>query len=167
VFILTVGGIRSADDVDTAAGGRGQGRINTAASRPTLLHEASRRFGAQCIVLSVDAHGAEGSSHAVGGSHHARRPRHRRAVDGRRAARAVGVLLNSMPTAPAGFDLRMIAAGARGRRRAGDRVRRGGEGRVSPSPSPQADVLAATVFHFGHFRSPTSSQPARGGVEVR
>src|ERR1700730_7601629 len=59
VFIpLTVGGgVRSPQDVDRLLrAGADKVSINTAAIvRPELLHEASQRFGAQCIVLSVDA----------------------------------------------------------------------------------------------------------------
>src|SRR6187551_1938775 len=59
VFIpLTVGGgIRTTDDIDALLrAGADKTSINTAAiARPELLHEASRRFGSQCIVLSVDA----------------------------------------------------------------------------------------------------------------
>src|SRR3954466_4042598 len=55
---LTVGGgVRSNDDVKRLLRtGAHNVSINTAAiARPEFLHEASRRFGAQCIVLSVDA----------------------------------------------------------------------------------------------------------------
>src|SRR3954463_96511 len=59
VFIpLTVGGgVRSNDDVNRLLRtGADKVSINPAAiARPEFLHEASRRFGAQCIVLSVDA----------------------------------------------------------------------------------------------------------------
>src|SRR4051812_1672873 len=59
VFIpLTVGGgIREVADVDRLLrAGADKVSINTAAvARPELLREASHRFGAQCIVLSVDA----------------------------------------------------------------------------------------------------------------
>src|ERR1044072_7370567 len=59
VFIpLTVGGgVRSNDDVNRLLRtGADKVSINTAAiARPEFLSEASRRFGAQCIVLSVDA----------------------------------------------------------------------------------------------------------------
>ena len=59
VFIpLTVGGgIREVSDVDRLLrAGADKVSINTAAvARPELLREASHRFGAQCIVLSVDA----------------------------------------------------------------------------------------------------------------
>ncbi len=63
VFIpLTVGGgVRSPDDVDRLLrAGADKVGINTAAvARPALLEEASRRFGSQCIVLSVDARRAD------------------------------------------------------------------------------------------------------------
>jgi cyclase len=60
VFIpLTVGGgVRSVADVDRLLrAGADKVSLNTAAiARPELLAEAARRFGSQCVVLSVDAH---------------------------------------------------------------------------------------------------------------
>lgn len=59
VFIpMTVGGgIRSIDDVRELLGaGADKVAINTAAvHRPELIREVSRRFGSQCIVLSIEA----------------------------------------------------------------------------------------------------------------
>ena len=59
VFIpLTVGGgVRTEDDVrELLRAGADKVSVNTAAiSRPELLRELSQVFGAQCIVLSVDA----------------------------------------------------------------------------------------------------------------
>lgn len=59
VFVpLTVGGgIRTVDDVrDLLRAGADKVAINTAAvRRPELIGEVSRRFGAQCIVLSIEA----------------------------------------------------------------------------------------------------------------
>lgn len=59
VFVpLTVGGgIRSIDDVsDLLRAGADKVAINTAAvRRPELIREVSRRFGSQCMVLSIEA----------------------------------------------------------------------------------------------------------------
>jgi cyclase len=59
VFVpLTVaGGIRSVDDVtDLLRAGADKVAINTAAvHRPELISEIARRFGAQCMVLSIEA----------------------------------------------------------------------------------------------------------------
>ncbi|MDN6387695.1 MAG: imidazole glycerol phosphate synthase cyclase subunit, partial [Corynebacterium sp.] len=59
VFIpLTVGGgVRSEEDVNQLLrAGADKVSVNTSAiSRPELLSELSARFGAQCIVLAVDA----------------------------------------------------------------------------------------------------------------
>lgn len=55
---LTVGGgVRSADDVARLLdAGADKVAVNTAAtSRPELLVECARRFGAQCIVIAIDA----------------------------------------------------------------------------------------------------------------
>jgi len=59
VFVpLTVGGgIRSVDDVsELLRAGADKVAINTAAvKRPELIKEVSRRFGSQCMVLSIEA----------------------------------------------------------------------------------------------------------------
>jgi imidazole glycerol-phosphate synthase subunit HisF len=57
---LTVGGgVRSADDVGLALrAGADKVSVNTAAvERPEVLGEAAARFGAQCVVASIDAKG--------------------------------------------------------------------------------------------------------------
>jgi cyclase len=59
IFIpITVGGgVRSVEDVHSLLRcGADKVAINTAAvARPQLIHEVSRRFGSQCMVLSVEA----------------------------------------------------------------------------------------------------------------
>jgi cyclase len=55
---LTIGGgIRSVDDVDRALrAGADKVSVNSAAvQRPELLTDAARRFGSQCVVVSIDA----------------------------------------------------------------------------------------------------------------
>jgi len=70
VFIpLTVGGgVRSVADVDRLLrAGADKVSLNTAAiARPDLLAEAAQRFGAQCVVLSVDAR-RQGGQRGSGG----------------------------------------------------------------------------------------------------
>jgi cyclase len=168
VFIpLTVGGgVRSTADVDALLrAGADKVSLNTAAiARPGLLAEASRQFGAQCVVLSVDARRVpEGGSPTPSGfevtTHGGRRGTGIDAIDWARRAVDLGageILLNSMDAdgTKAGFDLELIRL-----------VREavtvpviasGGAGEAShfpPAIEAGADaVLAASVFHFGVLR---------------
>jgi imidazole glycerol-phosphate synthase subunit HisF len=169
VFIpLTVGGgVRSVDDVDRLLrAGADKVSLNTAAvARPELLAEAAHRFGSQCVVLSVDARRAAGTSGGGPASgfevttHGGRRGTGIDAVAW--AARATGlgvgeILLNSMDAdgTKAGFDLELIRAV-----RAAVTVpviASGGAGELAhfpPAIEAGADaVLAASVFHFGELR---------------
>jgi cyclase len=166
VFIpLTVGGgVRSTADVDRLLrAGADKVSLNTAAiARPELLAEAARRFGSQCVVLSVDARRAAGPALPSGfevTTHGGRRGTGIDAVEW--AARAVGlgvgeILLNSMDAdgTKAGFDLELIRA-----IRAAVTVpviASGGAGELAhfpPAVAAGADaVLAASVFHFGELR---------------
>lgn len=164
VFIpLTVGGgVREVDDFDRLLrAGADKVSVNTAAiRRPELLSDAAERFGAQCVVLSVDARrcpagvttasGFEVTTH--GGRQSTGIDAIEWAVEG--ARRGAGeILLNSMDAdgTEQGYDLELI-----------ELVRRevtvpliasGGAGRVddfAPAVRAGADaVLAASVFHFG------------------
>src|SRR5512142_2324534 len=65
---LTIGGgVRSADDVARVLrAGADKVSINSAAvQRPEVLTESADRFGAQCVVASIDAKRAPGSSDAA------------------------------------------------------------------------------------------------------
>ena len=166
VFIpLTVGGgVRSADDVDRLLrAGADKVGVNTAAvARPELLGEISRRFGAQVLVLSVDARrvrdGVETPSGYEVTTHGGRRGTGIDAVEWAARGEELGigeVLLNSMDAdgTRAGFDLEMLAAV---RRAVGVPViASGGAGAVehfAPAVHAGADaVLAASVFHFGQL----------------
>jgi imidazole glycerol-phosphate synthase subunit HisF len=184
VFIpLTVGGgIRSVADVDRMLrAGADKVSINTAAiARPELLGEASRRFGAQCIVLSVDARRVpEGGQPTPSGwevtTHGGRRGTGIDAVEWAARGQELGVgeiLLNSMDAdgTRAGFDLKMIAAV----RAVVDVpvIASGGAGELAhfaPAVRAGADaVLAASVFHFGTLRIGEVKNELRAeGVEVR
>ena len=166
VFIpLTVGGgVRSADDVDRLLrAGADKVSLNTAAvARPELLREAAARFGAQCIVLSVDARRAPQAGCASGfevTTHGGRRGTGIDAVAWARHGARLGageILLNSMDAdgAATGFDTELIRAV----RAAVDvpLIASGGAGRAAdfgPAVDAGANaVLAATVFHFGQLR---------------
>jgi imidazole glycerol-phosphate synthase subunit HisF len=166
VFIpLTVGGgVRSTGDVDRLLrAGADKVSLNTAAiARPELLAEAARRFGSQCVVLSVDARRAGGPALPSGFEVTTHGGRCGTGIDAIEwAVRAVGlgvgeILLNSMDAdgTKAGFDLELIRA-----IRAAVTVpviASGGAGELAhfpPAVAAGADaVLAASVFHFGELR---------------
>jgi cyclase len=184
VFIpLTVGGgVREVSDVDRLLrAGADKVSLNTAAiTRPELLHEASRRYGSQCIVLSVDARrvpagGQPTSSGFEVTTHGGRRGTGIDAVEWAARGQQLGVgeiLLNSMDAdgTKAGFDLELIGLV----RAVVDvpLVASGGAGAVehfAPAVAAGADaVLAASVFHFGHLRiAEVKAALAAAGVEVR
>lgn len=184
VFIpLTVGGgVQSNDDVNRLLRtGADKVSINTAAiARPEMLREASRRFGAQCIVLSVDARRVpEGGEPTPSGfevtTHGGRRGTGIDAVEWAARGEELGVgeiLLNSMDAdgTKSGFDLGLIEMV-----RAAVRVpviASGGAGAVEhflPAVQAGADaVLAASVFHFGQLKIGEVKAALRtGGVVVR
>ena len=169
VFIpLTVGGgVRTTRDVDRLLrAGADKGSLNTAAvARPELLAEAARRFGSQCVVLSVDARraprGLSGEPHSgfEVTTHGGRRGTGLDAVAWAARAAELGageILLNSMDCdgTKAGFDLELIRAV-----RAAVTVpviASGGAGELAhfpPAIGAGADaVLAASVFHFAQLR---------------
>jgi cyclase len=165
VFIpLTVGGgVRSVDDVDRLLrAGADKVSINTAGvARPELLREASRRFGAQCVVLSVDARRVpEGEQPTPSGfevtTHGGRRGTGIDVVEWAARGEELGVgeiLLNSVDAdgTKEGFDLELLELV-----RAAVRVpliASGGAGALEhfpPAVRAGADaVLAASVFHIG------------------
>jgi imidazole glycerol-phosphate synthase subunit HisF len=167
VFIpLTVGGgVRTADDVDRLLrAGADKVGINTAAiARPELLAEVSRRFGAQVLVLSVDARRTPPSGPGTPSgfevtTHGGRRGTGLDAVEWAARGEELGVgevLLNSMDAdgTRAGFDLELLRA-VRAQVRV-PVIASGGAGEAEhfpPAVRAGADaVLAASVFHFGHL----------------
>ncbi len=163
VFIpLTVGGgVRSTQDVDRLLrAGADKVALNTAAvARPDLLREAADRFGAQCVVLSVDARrsGQTDSGFEVT-THGGRRGTGIDAVGW--AARAADsgageILLNSVDADGTrhGFDLDLIKA-VRGAVFV-PIIASGGAGQLehfAAAADAGADaVLAASLFHFGEL----------------
>ena len=166
VFVpLTVGGgVRSEADADRLLrAGADKVSVNTAAiADPELLGRIARRFGSQCVVLSVDARRTGDGARTPSGfevtTHGGRRGTGLDAVEWSRRGEELGVgevLLNSMDAdgTKQGFDAEMIAA-----------VREvvtvpvvasGGAGALEhfvPAVDAGADaVLAASVFHFGEL----------------
>ena len=184
IFIpLTVGGgVRTAEDVDELLrAGADKVSVNTAAiARPELLGELSRRFGSQCIVLSVDARTVpDGDRPTPSGwevtTHGGRRGTGIDAVDWARRGQELGVgeiLLNSMDAdgTKSGFDLDMVRAVREAV--TVPVVASGGAGAVehfAPAVRAGADaVLAASVFHFGEMTIPEVKAAMAGeGVTVR
>ena len=179
VFIpLTVGGgVRAVSDVDRLLrAGADKVSINTAAiQRPELLRECSQRFGAQCIVLSVDARRADTPSGFEVTTHGGREGTGIDAVEWAARGQELGVgeiLLNSMDAdgTKAGFDIELVKLV----RAVVDvpLIASGGAGAVDHFPPAVAAgvdaVLAASVFHFGQLRIGEVKDTLRAhGVVVR
>lgn len=183
VFIpLTVGGgIRTVDDIRTMlnAGADKVGINSAAIVNPEFVKEASNRFGAQCIVVAIDAKqvSAEGEEKRWEiFTHGGRNPTGIDAVEWaiKMANYGAGeILLTSMDKdgTKNGFDLLLtraisdavpipvIASGGVGNlQHLVDGVKEGG-----------ADaVLAASIFHFGEYTVPEAKDYMRSaGIEVR
>jgi imidazole glycerol-phosphate synthase subunit HisF len=177
VFIpFTIGGgIRSAADAQGVLdAGADKISINSAAlARPELIDELARTFGAQCVVLAIDAKRGNGSweAYVAGG----RTPTGRDAVAWAREGveRGAGeILLTSMDRdgTNAGYDLELTKAVA-------DAVgvpviASGGAGEpehlVAALETGADAVLCASILHYGrHTVGEIKEQLARAGVPVR
>jgi cyclase len=157
--------VRSSDDVDRLLrAGADKVGVNTAAvARPALVGEIADRFGAQVLVLSVDARRCSGDVTTPSGfevtTHGGRTGTGLDAVEWAARCAELGageILLNSMDAdgTRAGYDLEMLRAV-----RAAVTVpvvASGGAGKLADfAPAVQAGadaVLAASVFHFGQLR---------------
>ncbi len=180
VFIpLTVGGgVRSPADVDRMLrAGADKVSLNTAAvERPDVLAEGARRFGAQCIVLSVDARRSlDVPSGFEVTTHGGRRSADLDLIEWVQRGQELGageVVVNSMDAdgTKAGFDLDMIAAvravvsvpvvASGGAGSAADFAAAAGAGADA--------VLAASVFHYGTLSiAAVKSALAAAGHPVR
>ncbi|MDK6643424.1 imidazole glycerol phosphate synthase subunit HisF [Alloscardovia omnicolens] len=182
---LTVGGgVRTVEDVDKLLRcGADKVGVNTAAiNDPDLISQVADRFGAQVLVLSIDArreNNPDGSRHTQSGYEVTTMGgKHRTGIDAvewaQKAAElgAGEILLNSMDAdgTQDGFDIEMI----RDVRSVVSVpiIASGGAGRVEdfpPAIEAGADaVLAASVFHFGQLTIAQVKEELRNnGHEVR
>lgn len=179
IFIpLTVGGgIRGLEDFERVlACGADKVSVNSGAiRRPELIGEAAKRYGDQCVVLSVDAKRVDGRYHVF--------------LDGGRVDTGLDalewirrgveqgageVVVNSIDTdgVKNGFDLEMLQAVSQVVRV--PVVASGGAGGIQDfvelfQALPELSAgLAASIFHFGTVTIPELKQElARNGVCVR
>ena len=178
---LTVGGgIRTLDDVRALlSAGSDKVSINSAACRnPSLVSQAARRFGSQCIVVNIDPKRVQRDGREVWEVHiHGGRiPTGLEAVSWAREVERLGageIVLTSMDRdgTKDGYDLEITAAVSRA---VGiPVVASGGAG----APEHMADaiefggadaVLAASIFHFGEYSIQQTKQVlAARGILVR
>ena len=186
VFIpLTVGGgVRTVEDVRRLLNaGADKVSFNSAAvANPQVIRDASQKYGAQCIVVAIDAKRRTGADRAARGegwdvyTHGGRKNVGLDAVAWAKRMTAEGageILLTSMDRdgTKIGFDLELtravsdavsvpvIASGGVGAlEHLSDGIRLGG-----------ADaVLAASIFHYGEFTvGQAKALMARDGIAVR
>jgi cyclase len=179
VFIpLTVGGgIRSvADARRILLAGADKVSVNTAAvRRPELISELSREFGAQAVVLAIDAKRRPGGGWTVyvrGGRDDAGLDALEWAARGEQLG-AGEILLTSMDTdgVQHGFDCELTRAVSRATRI--PVIASGGAGRpehfLEVLTEGEADAaLAASIFHYGTYTvGELKEYLARHGVPVR
>ena len=179
IFIpLTVGGgINTVDDFDRVLKcGADKVSVNSGAIRdPSLIYEAARKYGDQCVVLSVDAKrvGGQFRVFAKGG----REDTGMDAIEWIKRGVASGageIVLNSIDTdgVKRGFDLEMLdavtnAVGV-------PVIASGGAGSIEDFVTlfksiPKVDAgLAASIFHFGEVQIKDLKQTlSDNGINVR
>src|SRR4051812_13255846 len=178
VFIpFTIGGgIRSVDDArGLLRAGADKVSVNTAAvSRPNLIGELSEEFGAQCVVVAIDARRAPGGFEVF--THGGRKPTGLDAVSWAAECERLGageILLTSMDRdgTKDGYDNELTRAVSE----ACDLpvIASGGAGTLDHLAEAAIDgkadaVLAASIFHFGEFTvAEAKAHMAAKGIVVR
>ncbi|MBV8652920.1 MAG: imidazole glycerol phosphate synthase subunit HisF [Alphaproteobacteria bacterium] len=175
---LTVGGgVREVEDIRRLLlAGADKVSINSAAvQRPDFVRQAAEKFGAQCIVVAIDAK-RTGLERWEVFTHGGRRETGLDAVDWARRMTALGageILLTSMDRdgTKSGFDIALTRAVA-------DAVSvpviaSGGVGTLDHLVDGIRDghasaVLAASIFHFGTWRiAEAKAHLAAAGIPVR
>jgi imidazole glycerol-phosphate synthase subunit HisF len=180
VFIpFTIGGgIRTVEDMrEILRAGADKVSLNTAAiSRPRLIAEGAERFGAQCMVVAIDAKKDPDKERWTVYTHGGRKNTELDAVSWAQEAESLGageILLTSMDRdgRKDGYDLALLRA-------VSDAVRvpviaSGGAGSVEhlyeAFESGHADaVLAASIFHFRQLSIHEAKEYLRTrGIRVR
>ncbi len=179
VFIpLTVGGgINSTDDFDRVLKcGADKVSVNSGAIRnPSLVGEAARLYGDQCVVLSVDIKRVDGQFRvfAKGG----REDTGLEAIEWIRRCVGEGageVVVNSIDTdgVKGGFDIEMLSAVCAAV--SVPVIASGGAGNIRHfielfKALPRVDAgLAASIFHFGEVAIPDlKAEMAKNGIPAR
>lgn len=179
VFIpLTVGGgVRSAADARRLLrAGADKVSVNTAAvERPEIVTEIASEFGAQCVVVAIDAKATGGGRWRVH-THGGRRPTDLDAVDWAAAVVELGageILLTSMDRdgTQAGYDLELTRAVSEAA--PVPLIASGGVGTLDHLVAGARDggadgLLAASIFHFGqHTVAEAKERLSAAGVSVR
>ncbi|MBV8234902.1 MAG: imidazole glycerol phosphate synthase subunit HisF [Acidimicrobiia bacterium] len=170
------GGVRSVEDARRLLrAGSDKVSVNTAAvSRPGLVTELSDEFGAQCVVVAIDARRAPGGFEVF--THGGRKPTGLDAVSWAAECQRLGageILLTSMDrdgtrdgydtdltrAVSEACDLPVIASGGAGTL----------EHLAEAAITGKADaVLAASIFHFGEFTvAEAKAHMGAKGITVR
>ncbi len=179
---LTVGGgVRTTDDIrNLLLAGADKASINSAAvADRDIVRRAAEKFGAQCVVVAIDAQRVSASGEALRWevfTHGGRRPTGIDAIAYAREVAALGageILLTSMDRdgSKKGFDLELTRAVADAV--AIPVIASGGVGDLDHlvegvRQGHASAVLAASIFHFGEFTiRQAKARMAEAGIPVR
>ncbi len=172
------GGVRSVEDMsDLLTHGADKVSVNSAALEdPELITRCSEVFGAQCVILAIDARRRPDSASWEVLSHGGRKATGRDAVEWAALGEKLGageILLTSMDRdgTHAGYDLALLRAVTEAVRL--PVIASGGAGSARHMHEALTEggadaVLAASIFHFGELSIPqVKADLAAMGVEMR